>query len=183
MKKSYRIRISISIGIKIIMAIIIAYFCFHFAFRLLIPYGWDEITFPVTEEYYNQLEKNALKVAKTLDKNIIEDETLTADWTLNDKELVVTVESIRVKLIAKIPVSIKVLDKSLNLNETIHLENVEYEKIDKMMNSPWLYIMATIIEGIMMFIVVAVLLLLLGIKVIDPILLKLMGFNKTKRTK
>lgn len=111
--------------------------------------GLVAIKEPVTEEYYDFLKENALNVAKTLDKTVITDETLTADFYFNEDELVVTVSSMKAKLTAKFPIS----NYSLNIENgtfiskgTAEFENVEYIEQNKL-EPVWLYIVGSIILG------------------------------------
>ncbi len=104
---------------------------------------------PVTEEYYELLKENALEVAETLDKTVV-DETLTADFYFNGDKLVVTVESVKARLTAKIPVSIHSLDienGTIILNGTAEFENVLYEK-ENFLLPIWLYMMLISLLGI-----------------------------------
>lgn len=104
---------------------------------------------PVTEEYYELLKENALKVAKTLDKNNLNDETLTADFYFSEDELVVTVESMKAKLTAKIPIlnhSLNVEDGTIKSQGTADFENVEYEEENQLNPACW-YIVMSIAGG------------------------------------
>lgn len=101
---------------------------------------------PVTEEYYDFLKENALNVAKTLDKNVITDETLTVDFYFSEDELVVTVASMKAELTAKIPISnhsLNVEDGTIISKGTAEFQNIEYVENNKL-NSAWWYIVLTI---------------------------------------
>lgn len=104
---------------------------------------------PVTEEYYDMLKENALNVAKTLDKNVLSDETLTADFYFNEDELVVTVSSMKAKLTAKIPISnhsLNVEDGTIISKGTVEFENTEYIEKNEL-NPAWWYIVMSIFGG------------------------------------
>ena len=120
-----------------------------FAFLFFTPNVQAAIHEPVTEEYYELLKENALEVAKTLDKTVV-DETLTADFYFNEDKLVVTVESVKARLTAKIPCSIHSLDirnGTIILKGTAEFENVLYEK-ENFLLPIWLYMMLTSLLGI-----------------------------------
>lgn len=104
---------------------------------------------PVTEEYYDLLKENALNVAKTLNKAVITDETLTADFYFSEDELVVTVESIKAKLTAKIPISnhsFNVENGTIISKGTAEFENIEYVEQNQL-NPAWYYIVMSIFGG------------------------------------
>ena len=104
---------------------------------------------PATEEYYEFLKEKALKVAKMLDKNALNDETLTADFYFNEDELVVTVESITAKLTTKIPISnysLSVEDGTIKFQGATDFENVEYEE-ENQLEPAWWYIVMLIFAG------------------------------------
>lgn len=135
--KVYRI---IVIIVAIILGISLAILGF------LSPSTQAAIKEPVTEEYYDFLKENALNVAKTLDKNVITDETLTADFYFSEDELVVTVSSMKANLTAKIPISnhsLNVEDGTIISKGTAEFENIEYVEENKL-NSVWWYIVVII---------------------------------------
>ena len=145
---------------RIIVRIVATILGILFAVQLLItPTAQTAIKDPVTEGYYDKLKVNALNVAKTLNKNVINDETLTADFYFNQNELVVTVSSMKANLIAKIPIS----NNSLNIEDgtiiskwTVEFENIEYVEETELLPA-WRYIAIAIIAGAL----IAILILLL----------------------
>lgn len=105
---------------------------------------------PVTEEYYEFLKANSLKVAKTLDKSVLNDETLTADFYFSQDELIVIVESMKAKITAKIPISnhsLNIEDETIKCQGLAEFENVKYEEENKLQPA-WWYILMSIIGGI-----------------------------------
>ncbi len=101
---------------------------------------------PTTEEDYDLLKEEAMKVAKTLDRSALTDEMLTADFYINEEELVVTVASDKARLTAKIPISNKsfsIEDNTINSKGICEFENVKYEK-ENFLLPIWLYIMLII---------------------------------------
>ena len=111
---------------------------------------------PVTEEYYELLKENALKVAKTLDKAALDNETLTADFYFKEDKLVVTVESIKAKIIANIPISnysLNAENGTMMLQGTLDFENAKY--IEKNLLMPaWFYIFLSVVWGMFVGVVV-----------------------------
>lgn len=102
---------------------------------------------PVTEEYYHYLKENALKVAKALNRSKVSDETLKADFYFDENELVVTVESIKAAVIAKIPITNQVFnikDETIKSQGIVEFENVKYETENKL-ESKWFYILLMIV--------------------------------------
>ena len=102
---------------------------------------------PVTEEYYDYLKENSLKVAKTLDKNNVSDEILKADIYFDENELVVTVESIKAAVIAKIPITNQVFnikDETIKSQGLVEFKNLKYETENKL-ESKWYYILLMIV--------------------------------------
>lgn len=111
---------------------------------------------PVTEEYYDMLKENALNVAKTLNKNVISDETLTADFYFSEDELVVTVSSMKAKLTAKIPISnysLNVENGTIISKGTAEFENIEYVEKNELQPA-WWYIVMCIGGGAFMALIV-----------------------------
>lgn len=143
--------------IVIIFAIILG-----FSFTTLMffsPATQAAIKEPATEEYYDMLKENALKVAKTLDKNVMTNETLTADFYFSEDELVVTVSSTTAKLIAKIPISnhlLNIEDGTIISKGTVDFENIEYVEKNEL-QSTWWYIVISIGAGVFVSIVVYIL--------------------------
>ena len=110
------------------------------------PYAQAAIKEPVTEEYYEMLKGNAMNVAKTLDKSALNDETLTANLYFYEDELIVTVESLKAKITAKIPISnhsLNIEDGTIKTQGIAELENVCYEEVNKLQPA-WYYIVMTI---------------------------------------
>lgn len=138
--KVYRI---IVIVVAIILGISVTTIC------LFGPATQAAIKDPVTEEYYDMLKENALNVAKTLDKNVITDETLTPDFYFNEDKLVVTVSSMKAKVTAKIPISnhsLNVEDGTIISNGTAEFENIEYVEKNELQPA-WFYIAISIVGG------------------------------------
>ena len=103
----------------------------------------------VNEEYYNMLKENALNLAKTLDKDVITDKTLTSDFYFNQDELVVTVKSYEAKLTATVPIlnhSFNVDNGTIISNGILDLKNIEYVE-QNLLNPVWYYIFLSIIVG------------------------------------
>lgn len=101
----------------------------------------------VNEEHYELLKENSLTVAKTLDKTALTDETLTADFYFNEDELVVTVDSIKAKVTAKIPISnysANIEENNIKIQGTAELENVEYEEENRLFPVGFYFIIATV---------------------------------------
>lgn len=149
--KVYRI---IVIVIDIILSIS---FCI---FSFLTPSFQTAIKDPVTEEYYKYLKENTLKVAKTLDTSVLNDETLTADFYFNNDEIVVTVKSIKAKVTAKIPISNQLLnfeDNTIKTQGIAEFENVEYEE-EKLLKPVWYYILIAILGSIMVYVCIYIIL-------------------------
>ena len=102
---------------------------------------------PVTKEDYELLKENALEVAKTLDKDAINDETLTADFYFETEKLVVTVESMKAKVTAKIPVlkqSLNFEDQTIIAKGTVKFEKVEFTENSKLQPVWWYCGMASV---------------------------------------
>ena len=111
---------------------------------------------PVTEEYYDMLKENALNVAKTLDKNVISDETLTADFYFSKDELVVAVSSMKAKLTAKIPISnhsLNVEDGTIITKGTAEFENIEYIEKNNLQPAWWYIVMHIAFAGFIAFVI------------------------------
>lgn len=110
------------------------------------PYMQAAIKEPVTQEYYEMMKENAMNVARTLDDNVLNDETLTADFYFSEDELVVTVESFKAKVISKIPISnhaFNIEDGAIAFQGNIEFEKVEYEEENEL-EPAWWYIVTTI---------------------------------------
>lgn len=134
-------------SIVIILAIILGLGSSIWAF--FSPNTQMAINDKVTEEDYELLKEDALKVAKTLDKNVLNDETLTADFYFDENKLVVTVESKKAKIIAEFPITKQVMnieDGIIQIQENIEVEHVEYAKASKLLDA-WLYIVLVIFVG------------------------------------
>lgn len=104
---------------------------------------------PVTEEYYEILQKNAMEVAKTLNVDVLTDESLTAEFYYNDKELVVTVKSFKATVIAHLPLSgydISIEDEELTFYGTVDFEKIDFEKSNEL-EPVWYYILLAIMVG------------------------------------
>lgn len=113
------------------------------------PYAQAAINEPVTEEYYEMLKENAMNVAKTLDKSVLNDETLTADFYFGEDVLIVTVESLKAKITAKIPISnhsLNIEDGTIKSQGLAEFENVEYEEVNELLPA-WYYIVMSIAGG------------------------------------
>lgn len=114
------------------------------------PLPQEVLNNPITEKDYEVLKENALIVAKTMNENDLNDETLTASINFYVDELVVTVESIRAKLTAKIPISnhcLNVENGMIQFQGRIEIENVEYIELDQLLPA-WLYITIAIFSGV-----------------------------------
>lgn len=112
----------------------------------LSPNMYTAINDPVTEEDYELLKENAINLAKTLDKNVINEEALTADFYFNENELVVTVESMKARITANIPISnysLNVENGTIKSLGTIELENIKYEE-ESQLQPVWWYIAMSI---------------------------------------
>ena len=96
---------------------------------------------PVTEEYYDFLKENALNVAKTLDTNVVTDAELKANYFFRENEMVITVESMKAKITAKIPISNSMNNEkgTIIYSGTAEFENVEYIE-QRYLYSAWYYI-------------------------------------------
>lgn len=104
---------------------------------------------PVTEEYYDMLKENIVNVAKTLDKTVVSDETLTADFYFTQNELVVTVSSFKASLTGRIPISaplVNVENGKIIFNGIAEYENVEYVVQKEL--EPIRYIVLAVLAGI-----------------------------------
>ena len=102
---------------------------------------------PTTENDYELLEAKALDVAKSLNEDALADNSLTAEWSLTDKELIVTVASLKAKVTAKIPFSIDLLDmkdETLHVSTSLKLNDIEYIR-ENLLNSGSFYIYAPIV--------------------------------------
>lgn len=124
------------------------------------PARQSAINEPVTEEYYEMLKENALNIARTLDKSVLNDETLTGNFYFSPDELVVTVESMKAKLTAKIPIlqnTLNIEDSTIKYQGNVEFKNVKYEKESRLMPA-WYYMVLAIFGG--MFIALMVYLLL-----------------------
>jgi len=133
----------------IVMVVAIILGVFYTTCMFFSPLLQASIHEPVTEEYFDMLKENALNVAKTVDKNVITDETLTANFYFSEDELVVTVSSIKATLTAKIPIS----NHSLNVEDgiiisrgTAEFENIKYVEKNELLPA-WLYILIAITSG------------------------------------
>ena len=102
---------------------------------------------PVTEEYYDYLKENALKVAKTLDKSKVSDEILKTEFYFDENQIVVTVESMKATVTAKIPITNQVFnieDETIKSQGIVEFKNVKYETENKL-ESKWFYILIIIV--------------------------------------
>ena len=130
----------------IVIVVAVLFGIFYFFVALFGPAAQIARHDPPTEEHYELLKEEALKVAKTLDRNALTDETLTADFYFNEDELVVTVESIKAKLTAKIPISnrsFSIEDNTIISKGLCKFENAKYEKAD-LVHPIWVYIVISI---------------------------------------
>lgn len=126
---------------------------------LLGPGTQMAINDPVTEEDYELLRTNALEVAKTLDKNALNDKTLTADFYFETEKLVVTVGSSKASVTAKIPVlkqSLQLEDETIVAKGTVEFEKVEFVETSKL-QPVWWYIMISITGGLFVTVMVNIL--------------------------
>lgn len=117
------------------------------SFLLSGPYAQAAINEPVTEEYYEILKEDAMNVAKTLDKSVLNDEKLTADFYFSEDELIVTVESLKAKITAKIPISnhsLNIEDGKIKSQGIAEFENVYYEEVNQLQPA-WYYIFMSIV--------------------------------------
>ena len=140
--------------IVIVLAIILGVYCT--AFLVSSSTTQAAIKEPVTEEYYNLLKENSLKVAKTLNKSVLSDKTLKADFYFDGEELIVTVESKKAKVTAKIPISNQLLnveEEILKLQGTVEFENIQYETQNKL-EPAWIYIVIAIFAGVFAAVIV-----------------------------
>jgi len=120
------------------------------------PTAQAAIKDPVTEEYYEMLEKYAMDVARTLDAEVLTDETVTADFYYSGNVLVVTVESFKAKVIAHIPVSnyeLNIEDGEFTSHGIAEFAKVEFAKASDIQPSWWYIIMAI---GMSIFVAFAV---------------------------
>jgi len=104
----------------------------------------------VSQEDYELLKENALEVAKTLDKNALNDKTLKADFNLETEKLVITVESMKAKVTANIPILRKPLqleDETIIEKGTIEFEKVEFIETSKL-KPAWICIVVSIAGGL-----------------------------------
>lgn len=133
--------------VVIAVAIILGLF---FAITILFtPNIQATIKEPVTEEYYDMLKENIVNVAKTLDKTVVSDETLTADFYFTQNELVVTVSSFKASLTGRIPISaplVNVDNGKIIFNGIAEFENVEYVVQKEL--QPIRYIVMAVMGGI-----------------------------------
>ena len=116
---------------KIVIAIAIVLGCFCTVLMLNSSAVQMSLNNPTTEEDYVLLEENAMEVARTLDRNVLSDETLSVDFSFNETRLIVEVKSIKAKIIAKIPVLQKqfsIKDEVIEYSANLDFENVEYER-------------------------------------------------------
>ncbi len=145
--------------IAIVIAILVGTFVFAFLF-FASPAAQTAIHNPPTEEHYELLKEEALRVAKTLDKNYLTDETLTANLYFSEDELVVIVESVQAKLTARIPIenySLSAENNTIKFKAICEFENVEYEKKD-LVESVWFYFALSIAMGLLIGYLVCMLL-------------------------
>lgn len=136
--------------IVIIVAILIGISSLVFLF--FAPKPQAAIHNPTTEEHYDLLKEEAMKVAKTLDRSALTDETLTADFYFNEDKLVVTVTSSKARLTAKIPMSnasYAIEDNIIIYKEVYEFENVKYEK-ENFLLPVWVYIILIILLSIIL---------------------------------
>ena len=134
-------------AIVIVLAILLGIYVMFWLISM--PEPQNAIKAPVTEEYYEMLQKNSMEVARTLDVEVVNDETLTADFSYNKNELVVTVKSIKATVIAHIPIS----NNEFNIDEgdvIIHgiaeFEKVEFEKVSNL-HPALIYMVMSIFAG------------------------------------
>lgn len=116
---------------------------------IFMPAAQTAIKDPVTEEYFEMLQNTAMDVARTLDVEIVTDETLTADFSYKENEIVVTIKSFKATVIAHIPIS----NNEFNIEEgevVIHgiaeFEKVEFENAINLQPA-WWYMVESIIVG------------------------------------
>jgi len=121
---------------------------------LFMPNPQAALKDPVTEEYYEMLQKNAMDVARTLDVKVLTDKTLTADFYYKDNELVVTVKSYKAKVVANIPVSnyeLSIKDEEFTSHGIIEFEKVEFEKTNELEPAWWYMLMSIFGGGVVAF--------------------------------
>ena len=125
-------------------------------FLFFSPFAQAAINEPVTEEYYEMLQGNAMNVARTLDVNVLSDKTLTADFYFGEDELVVTIKSFKAKVIANIPVSnyeLNIEDGEFTSRGTVEFEKVEYENVNELLPAWWYIVMAIVASAFVAFLV------------------------------
>ena len=139
-------------AIVIVLAILLG---ISFALWLIsMPNPQTAIKAPVTEEYYEMLQKYSMDVARTLDVEVVNDKTLTADFSYNKNELVVTVKSLKATVIAHIPIS----NNEFNIDKgevIIHgiaeFEKVEFEKVNNLQPAWWYMVMSIFAGALVIF--------------------------------
>jgi len=130
--KIYR---NIALVVSFILGVSFGIYLFFFS-----PNVQMAINDPVTKEDYELLKENALEVAKTLDKDALNDKTLTADFNLETEKLVVTVESIKAKVTANIPFlrqQVQLEDETIIVKGTVEFEKVEFVEKSKIQAVWW----------------------------------------------
>lgn len=140
----------------IVIAVAIILGLFFSITILFTPNIQDTIKEPVTEEYYDMLKENIVNVAKTLDKTVVSDETLTADFYFNKDELVVRVSSMKAKITAKIPISnhsLNVEDGTIITKGTAEFENIEYIEKNNLQPAWWYIVMHITFAGFIAFVI------------------------------
>ena len=134
---------------KIVIVLALVLGLFYCGWLISSPTAQTAIRDPVTEEYYEMLEKYAMNVARTLDVEVLTDETVTANFYYSGNVLVVTVESFKAKVIAYIPVSnyeINIEDREFTSHGIAEFEKVEFVKSSDL-NPAWWYIVMAIAGG------------------------------------
>ena len=113
------------------------------------PAAQTAIQAPVTEEYFEMLQNTAMDVARTLDVEVVTDKTLTADFSYNETELVVTIKSFKAKVIASIPVSnceLNIENGEFTSHGIAEFEKVEFENVSNL-KPAWCYMVISIFAG------------------------------------
>ena len=131
----------------IVLALVVG--LFYCGWLISSPTAQTAIRDPVTEEYYEMLEKYAMNVARTLDVEVLTDETVTANYYYSGNVIVVTVESFKAKVIAYIPVSnyeINIENGEFTSYGIAEFEKVEFAKSSDL-NPAWWYVVMAIAGG------------------------------------
>lgn len=102
----------------------------------VVQMSWDG---NVSQTEYSNLKRNAIEVAKKLDVKALDDMSLESNYYLIGNELVVEVESMRAKVVAKSHLSDNIIEdiKKGNCKGISTLANVQYVETSKMITIPY----------------------------------------------